>query len=349
LSTGSISSDNEFTPTWNNNMKNFRAFRIDQQDENITAGFTELSLDDLSAGEVVVKVSHSTINYKDALAATGKGRILRSYPLVGGIDLAGSVVSSEDARFSAGDPVLVNGCGLSETRDGGYAEYARVPADAVVPVPDGMSATQAMQIGTAGYTAALAVHRMEQNGQRPENGPVVVTGATGGVGSLAIDMLAGRGYEVVALTGKAGQAAYLKDIGASRILLRGQLDLGKRPMEKAEFAGAIDNLGGDFLTWLTRTMSYGGNIASIGLAAGFELHTTVMPFILRAVCLLGINSVDTPRDLRLAVWARIGSDLRPRHLDRIGGKTIGFDELPDAFQAYIDGTVTGRIVVDINN
>lgn len=330
-------------------MKKFRAFRIDQQDKNVTAGFTKLSLEDLSAGEVVIKVGHSTINYKDALAATGKGRILRSYPLVGGIDLAGSVVSSEDARFNEGDPVLVNGCGLSETRDGGYADYARVPADAVVPVPGGMSTAQAMQIGTAGYTAALAIHRMEQNGQRPENGPVVVTGATGGVGSLAIDMLAARGYEVVALTGKADQAAYLKDIGARRILLRGQLDLGKRPMEKAEWAGAIDNLGGEYLTWLTRTMSYGGNIASIGLAAGFELHTTVMPFILRAVCLLGINSVDTPRDLRLAVWARIGSDLHPQHLDRIGGKTIGFDDLPGAFQAHIDGTVTGRIVVDINN
>ncbi len=330
-------------------MKKFRAFRIDQQEKAIVAGFAEMSLDDLSPGEVVIKVSHSTINYKDALAATGKGRILRSYPLVGGIDLAGTVVSSDDARFRKGDKVLVNGCGLSETRDGGYAEYARVPAEAVVPIPDGMTTTQAMQIGTAGYTAALAVHRLEQNGQRPENGPVVVTGATGGVGSVAIDMLAGRGYEVVALTGKAQQSAYLKGIGASRILLRSELDLGKRPMETAQWAGAIDNLGGEYLAWLTRTMNYGGNIASIGLAAGFELHTTVMPFILRAVCLLGVNSVDTPRDLRLAVWKRIGSDLLPRHLDTIGNRTITFGELPGAFQAYIDGTVTGRIVVEIGN
>ncbi|MDH4315815.1 MAG: alcohol dehydrogenase catalytic domain-containing protein, partial [Gammaproteobacteria bacterium] len=195
-------------------MKKFRAFRIDQQAKSIVAGFADLSLDDLTAGDVVIKVSHSTINYKDALAATGKGKILRSFPLVGGIDLAGSVVSSTDRRFSKGDAVLVNGCGLSETRDGGYAEYARVPADAVVPIPEGMTAAQAMQIGTAGYTAALAIHRMEQNGQQPENGPVVVTGATGGVGSVAIDMLAGRGYEVVALTGKAEQSAYLKSIGA---------------------------------------------------------------------------------------------------------------------------------------
>ncbi|MDH5215728.1 MAG: oxidoreductase [Gammaproteobacteria bacterium] len=328
-------------------MKKFRAFRIDQQDKNIVAGFADLSLDDLSAGDVVIKVSHSTINYKDALAATGKGKILRSFPLVGGIDLAGSIVTSEDKRFSKGDAVLVNGCGLSETRDGGYAEYARVPADAVVPIPEGMTAAQAMQIGTAGYTAALAIHRMEQNGQQPENGPVVVTGATGGVGSVAIDMLAGRGYEVVALTGKAEQSAYLKSIGASRILLRDQVDLGKRPMEKAEWAGAIDNLGGDYLTWLTRTMNYGGNIASIGLAASFELNTTVLPFILRAVCLLGINSVDTPPVLRQAVWQRIGGDLRPRHLDTIGSRTISFDELAGAFEAYIDGTVTGRIVVEI--
>jgi NADPH2:quinone reductase len=328
-------------------MENFRAYRIDQQDDEIVAGFAELCIDDLSAGDVVIKVSHSTINYKDALAATGKGRILRKFPLVGGIDLAGTVVSSEDDRYAEGDPVLINGCGLSETCDGGYAEYARVSGDSVVPIPAGMTAVQAMQIGTAGYTAALAIHRMEQNNQAPANGPVVVTGATGGVGSIAVDMLEGLGYEVVAVTGKAEQADYLKSIGATEILIRDDIDLGKRPLEKAQFAGAIDNLGGDYLTWLTRTMKYGGNIASIGLAASHELNTTVLPFILRAVCLLGINSVDTPRDLRLRVWERIGTDLKPRHLDVIGSRTISFDELPDAFQAYIDGTVTGRTVVEI--
>jgi NADPH2:quinone reductase len=328
-------------------MDKFRAYRIDEQDGKVTAGFATLALDDLSEGDVVIKVSHSTINYKDALAATGKGRILRRYPLNGGIDLAGTVVSSEDADLQPGDAVLVNGCGLSETVDGGYSEYARVSSDSVVPVPEGMSAEQAMQIGTAGYTAALAVHRMEQNGQLPENGPVVVTGATGGVGSIAIDILAGRGYEVVAVTGKASEEDYLKNIGASSILLREDIDLGRRPMEKAQWAGAIDNLGGDYLTWLTRTMVYGGNIASIGLAASHELNTTVLPFILRAVCLLGINSVDTPRHLRLAVWGRIGADLQPQHLDTIGRRKIPFDDLPDAFQAYIDGTVTGRTVVEI--
>ena len=183
-------------------MDAFRAYRINEEDGTVTAGFTTMAVDDLTEGDVVIRVSHSTINYKDALAATGAGRILRRYPLNGGIDLAGTVISSEHPDLAPGTGVLVNGCGLSETRDGGYAEVARVPADAVVPLPDGISAAQAMQIGTAGFTAALAIHRMEQNGQLPEQGPVVVTGATGGVGSIAVDMLAGRGYEVVALTGK---------------------------------------------------------------------------------------------------------------------------------------------------
>ena len=328
-------------------MEKFRAFRIDDQEGTIVAGIEELTIDDLTAGNVVVKVSHSTINYKDALAATGAGRILRRYPLNGGIDLAGEVVSSEDADLQPGTAVLVNGCGLSETADGGYSEFARVDSESVVAIPEGMTAVEAMQIGTAGYTAALAIHRMEQNGQLPENGPVVVTGATGGVGSIAIDMLGGRGYEVVAVTGKAQEKDYLRGIGARQVLLRDDIDPGKRPMEKALWAGAIDNLGGDYLTWLTRTMGYGGNIASIGLAASPALSTTVLPFILRAVCLLGINSVETPRDLRLAVWSRIGGDLRPRHLNTIGSRSITLDELPGAFQAYIDGTVTGRVVVEI--
>ena len=328
-------------------MNKFRAYRIDEQDGQIVAGFQDLDIDDLTTGNVVVKVSHSTINFKDALAATGAGKILRRYPLNGGIDLAGTVLSSEDPAFETGPAVLVNGCGLSESVDGGYAEYARLDSNSLVPIPDGMTAFEAMQIGTAGYTAALAIHRMEQNNQRPENGPIAVTGATGGVGSIAIDMLDARGYEVTAVTGKADEAEYLHEIGAQHILVRDQIDFGKGPMEKAQWAGAIDNLGGDYLTWLTRTTDYGGNIASIGLAAGVGLKTTVLPFILRAVCLLGINSVDTPRELRLAVWGRIAGDLRPRHLDRIGHTTIPFEDLPGAFQAYIDGAVTGRVVVEI--
>ena len=329
-------------------MDKFRAYRIDEKDGVIVAGFHELGIDDLTEGNVVVRVSHSTINYKDALAATGTGKILRKYPLNGGIDLAGTVVSSEDADFQPGAKVLVNGCGLSETVDGGYAEYARVDSQSLVPIPEGISEAEAMQIGTAGYTAALAIHRMEQNNQKPEDGPIVVTGATGGVGSIAIDMLDARGYEAVAVTGKADEESYLREIGARRILIRDQIDFGKRPMEKAQWAGAIDSLGGEYLTWLIRTMNYGGNIASIGLASSPSFKATVLPFILRGVCLLGINSVETPRELRLAVWARIANDLKPRHLDRIGHSEIAFSDLPAAFRAYIEGSVTGRTVVRIS-
>ncbi len=328
-------------------MNTFRAFRIHEVDGRIESRFDLITLDDLGPGEVVIRVLWSDINYKDALAATGAGRILRRYPLVGGIDLAGEVVSSTDPRFATGQSVLVTGCGLSETHDGGYAEFARVAADWVIALPAGLDACDAMKLGTAGFTAALAIHRMEQNGQAPGNGPVVVTGATGGVGSLAIDMLAGRGYEVVAVSGKPEADEYLRGLGAARVLRRQDIDPGKRPMEKALWAGAIDNLGGDLLAWLTRTVDQWGNIASIGLAASAELKTTVMPFILRGVNLLGINSVYTPRDLRLAVWTRLADDLKPRHLDRICAKTVDFDSLPDQFDEYLKGRVTGRTVVKI--
>lgn len=328
-------------------MESFRAFRIHEESKKIVARFEQLKLDDLSPGDVVVRVTHSDINYKDALAATGAGKILRRYPLVGGIDFAGVVESSADSRYSPGDPVLVTGCALSETHDGGYAEYARVKGDWVIPMPPGLDAAAAMALGTAGFTAAYAIHRMEQNGQTPEGGPIVVTGASGGVGSIAIDMLAGRGYQVVAVSGKASSADYLKSLGAATILLRQQIDFGSRPLEAARFAGAIDNVGGEMLTWLTRTVDYWGNIASIGLVGSAELKTTVMPFILRGVSLLGINSSATLRPARLEVWKRIATDLRPRHLDRIVTRTISFDDLPGAFAAYLDGSVTGRTVVKI--
>jgi NADPH2:quinone reductase len=325
----------------------FRAYRIHQEGGRLAARLETIGLNDLAAGEVVVKVRYSTINYKDALAATGAGKILRRYPLVGGIDLAGEVVSSTHADFKQGQKVLVNGCGLSETHDGGYAEYARVAADWVVPIPAGLDEFQCMAIGTAGYTAALAIHRMEQNGQEPNDDPIVVTGATGGVGSVAIDMLAGRGYKVVAVTGKKSSTAYLEKLGAARVLLRDEINLGSRPLEEAQWGGAIDNLGGDVLTWLTRTTKFWGNIASIGLAASPELKTTVVPFILRGVNLLGINSVYTPRPLRLAVWQRLATDLKPRHLDVIVTRTVSLDELQQAFEPYVKGAVTGRAVVKI--
>lgn len=328
-------------------MKKFRAFQITETDHQIIGTLKNISMKDVNEGDVTIRVTHSTINYKDALAATGKGKILRRYPLIGGIDLAGVVEESLATNFKKGDRVLVNGCGLSETRDGGYAEYAKVNKDSIILIPNNMSAYQAMQLGTAGYTAALAINQMEQNGQTPANGPILVTGATGGVGSVAINMLSSKGYEVVALTGKTDKLEYLKNIGANQVLMRDDLDYGKRPLEKAVWGGAIDNLGGESLAWLMRTMQYGGNIACIGLAASHKLEATVMPLILRAVNLLGINSVDTPRELRMQVWERIGKDLFPKQLDIIAPNMISFDELPLAFDAFIEGTVTGRMVVKI--
>jgi NADPH2:quinone reductase len=328
-------------------MNSFRAFRIHQIDGRITSRIDTISLDDLSPGEVVVKVAYSDINYKDALAATGTGKILRRYPLVGGIDFSGEVVSSSDPQFKPGQKVLVTGCGLSETHDGGYAEYARVNGEWVIPIPSGLDTHAAMVLGTAGFTAALAIHRMEQNGQSPEQGEVLVNGATGGVGSIAINMLAGRGYDVVALTGKKESESYLKQLGAKRILLRGELQMGTKPLEAMQWAGAIDNLGGDVLAWLTRTIKDWGSIASIGMASSMELKTSVLPFILRSVNLLGINSVNVPRAPRLAVWQRIATDLKPRHLDVIGTRTVTLEELPNAFDGYMKGAVTGRTIVKL--
>ena len=329
-------------------MDSFKAYRIHQEDGRIVARFERMTLDQLTAGEVVIKVRFSSINYKDALAATGAGRILRKYPLNGGIDLSGEVASSTDARYTPGQQVLVTGCNLSETFDGGYAEYARVAGDSVIPLPGGISLLEAMALGTAGFTAALAIHRMEHNGLAPARGPVVVTGATGGVGSIAVDMLAGRGYAVTAVSGKPAADEFLRSLGAAQILRRQEIDFGKRPLEAAQWAGAIDNVGGEMLTWLTRTMDFWGSIASVGLAGSHELHTTVMPFILRGVNLLGINSSATRRDLRLEVWKRISTDLRPRHFDRLVTRTIGFDELPGAFADYLEGRVVGRTVVRIS-
>ncbi len=329
-------------------MNPFKAFRIHEREGKIVAGFEQLSLDALSAGDVVIRVQYSSINYKDALAATGAGKILRKYPLNGGIDLAGEVVSSEDARYNAGQKVLVTGCGHSETLDGGYAEYVRSKGDFVIPLPDGMSAFDAMALGTAGFTTGLAIQRMEQNGQKPSMGPIVVTGASGGVGSVAVDLFAKLGYEVVAVSGKPEADEFLKALGAAKILRRQDIDLGKRPLEAAQWGGAVDNVGGEILTWLTRTVDSWGNIASIGLAASHKLETTVMPFILRGVSLLGINSSAMPREQRVAIWKRLATDLKPRHLDRIVTQTIAFDELPDAFDAFVKGRIMGRTVVKIS-
>jgi NADPH2:quinone reductase len=327
--------------------KTFTAFRIHEIEKKIVARFEQLRLEDLMPGEVVVKVSHSSVNYKDALAATGRGKILRHFPLVGGIDLAGTVLSSSDKRYKKGQKVLVTGCGLGEDHDGGYAEYARVKGEWVIPIPKGFTPESTMAVGTAGFTAALAIEKLEHNGLTPKGKPVIVTGATGGVGSLAINMLAKRGYEVVAVTGKQESQDYLKQLGASSILLRTEIDYGSKPLERIQWQGAIDNVGGDMLTWLTRTTDWWGGIASIGLAGGHQLNTTVMPFILRGVNLLGINSMATPRKVRLKVWNRIASDLKPGKLKLIAHEHVPFDQLPLVFPKVLDGRHQGRIVVKV--
>ena len=328
-------------------MSPFRAYRINQIDGKIIAGFERIALDDLTAGEVVVKVLWSAINYKDALAATGRGKILRQFPLNGGIDLSGVVMRSDDRRYREGDEVLVCGCGLSETADGGYAEVARVHAEHIVPLPRGLDLREAMAIGTAGFTAALAVARMEQNGQTKDNGPVVVTGATGGVGSFAINILSTAGYEVVAFTGKKDRHDYLRQLGAGDFIDRHTIDMGSRPLEKAVWGGAVDNAGGDTLAWLTRTVKPWGNIAGIGLVDDHKLNTTVMPFILRSVSLLGINAMDMPVEMRDKIWARLGADLKPDQLAHIVTREVAFDDLPGAFDGYLDGSNWGRTVVKI--
>jgi acrylyl-CoA reductase (NADPH) len=328
-------------------MEQFDALRVVNEDGRAFGRMTQLTLDELNPGAVVVRVRYSDVNFKDALAVTGKGRIMRRFPLVAGIDLAGEVASSEDERFKAGDEVVITGYGLGEEFDGGYARYARVSGDWLVPLPEGLSLQAAMAIGTAGFTAAMAVQRLEDNGLQPGDGPVAVPGATGGVGSVAVDLLAGRGYEVTAISGKADADDYLRMLGATNILRRQELELGTKPLEKGLWAGAVDPVGGELLAWLTRTTNPLGSIASCGLAGGHELHTTVMPFILRGVNLLGINSVNWPMDKRRALWQRLTGDMRPRHLDDIT-RVIAFDELMDAFEPFMAGTVRGRTVVRID-
>lgn len=330
-------------------MQPFPAFRIHLEENGSTrAGIEQLTLEDLSPGEVVVEVAYSAVNYKDALAGTGRGRILRRSPLVGGIDAVGQVVSSETPEFAVGQTVVVAGCGLSETRDGGYSKYLRVQGGCVAALPEGLTPFEAAALGTAGFTAALAIQRMEENHQRPEMGPVLVSGASGGVGSLAVDLLAARGYEVHALTGKPETSGdWLRSLGAHAILDRHDLQLGTRPLEKAVWGGAVDNVGGEVLSWMTRTVCPHGNIAAIGLAGGVELNTTVMPFILRGVSLLGINSVDCPTDLRRRVWERLGDDLRPRHLQEIVSETAALEDLPGVFERMMSATIQGRVVVRV--
>jgi acrylyl-CoA reductase (NADPH) len=325
-------------------MRTFRAFRVFDDSGKVQGKTVETTLDELSDGGVVIRAAYSSVNYKDAMAATGAGTIIRRFPIVAGIDVSGTVESSADARFRAGDQVVVTGYDLGVAHDGGYAGYVRVPADWVVPVPPGLTTFDVMAIGTAGFTAALSVVQLEQNGLQPANGPVIVTGATGGVGSLGVQCLAARGYHVTALTGKESEHEYLRSIGATEVMPRSDVPLSTRPLLKAVWAGAIDPVGGEILAWLTRSMTYGGSIAASGLTGGVELHTTVIPFILRGVKLLGIDSVSCPMDLRREVWHRLATDMKPAKL-RATAKEIEMNDLPDAFATLLQGQARGRFVV----
>jgi acrylyl-CoA reductase (NADPH) len=327
-------------------MTTFRAFRVFDEGGKVQGRVVEATLDELSAGEVLVKTAYSSVNYKDALAATGAGKIIRRFPLIAGIDLSGTVEASSDSRIRAGDQVLAHGYDLGVSHDGGYAEYARVPAEWVVPLPPGLSALEAMAIGTAGFTAALSLVQLEHNGLKPSDGPVIVTGSTGGVGSFGVQCLSALGYDVTALTGKDAEHEYLRTIGAKEVLSRSGLQMGTRPLEKTTWAGAIDVVGGDTLAWLTRTMMYGGAIAASGLTGGTEIRTTVLPFILRGVKLLGIDSAMCPMDERRRVWQRLATDMKPTHLQVIAHE-IGLSELPAALATLVNGAAKGRFVVKL--
>ncbi|MDE2318052.1 MAG: oxidoreductase [Xanthomonadaceae bacterium] len=328
-------------------MTTFRAFRIHNDDQGYRAGIEAMDTESLTPGEVLVKVAYSSVNYKDALAGSGKGRILRRYPLNGGIDVAGRVVASTDPKFKEGDAVLCTGSGLSETRDGGYAEYARLDARWTIPLPDGLDLRESMILGTAGFTAALALLHMQDNGQTPALGPIAVTGASGGVGQLAIDIFSRAGYEVHAISGKADHFDHLKSLGAAECIDRHALAFSGKPMDSARFGGALDNVGGAMLAGLLPLIAPYGNLAICGNAGGIAFDSTVMPFIIRGVNLLGVASAGTARPMRERVWRHLASDWKPRHLARIATREAALDELPGVFERMLAGDSFGRTLVRV--
>lgn len=322
----------------------FRAFVATKTDDGFARGVTELSDDDLPRDGVLIDVEFSSVNYKDALASTADGKVARISPLIPGIDLAGTVARDHEG-MSAGTPVLAHGYDIGVARHGGFAGRACVPVDWVVPIPTGLDAFEAMVIGTAGYTAALSVIALQDFGIRPEDGQILVTGATGGVGSTAVNLLAGLGYEVVASTGKQSSHEYLRSLGAVDVIDRATLgeSLG-RPLDSTLWAGAVDCVGGVTLANVLAKIRYGGAVAASGLTGGAQIPTTVMPFILRGVSLLGIDSVQTPIDRRREVWGRLGAELKPNGLGSIG-TTIGLEDLDRVLTSILQGGVTGRHVV----
>jgi acrylyl-CoA reductase (NADPH) len=316
----------------------FRAYVAEKTDDRVQRGVRELSDDDLPDGDVTIRVAYSSVNYKDALATIPNGRVARISPLVPGVDLAGTVEGT-------GEEVIVHGYDLGVAHHGGFAERARVPADWVVPLPEGLTLENAMTLGTAGFTAALSVHQLEARGLTPGDGPVLVLGATGGVGSVAVGILAARSYDVTAATGKDAEHDFLRELGASDVIGRDEVTASSgRPLESERWAATIDPVGGPATAYALRTTRYGGGIALSGLTAGTKLDTTVMPFILRGVALLGIDSVLAPIELRREIWQRLADELRPRGLDVIGTE-IGLDELDGALDAILAGKARGRTVV----
>jgi acrylyl-CoA reductase (NADPH) len=324
-------------------VERFRAYRVEHREGDALRRVDEITEDDLSPGDVTIRVAWSSVNYKDALAVSPKGRVARISPLVPGIDMAGEVLSSEAPELSAGQPVLAHGYDLGVAHSGGFAELARVPAGWVVPLPDGLTLREAMEIGTAGYTAALSVLALEERGLRPGDGPVLVLGATGGVGSSAVSILARRGHEVWASTGKDARE-FLLGLGAREVLPRQETSAEGRPLESERWAGCVDPVGGASLAYALRTLRYGGAVASSGNTGGGELHTTVFPFILRGVALLGVDSAQTPIERRREVWRRLAEDLRPE-LPREATREVALDDLDDILDAALRGEGFGRTVV----
>lgn len=326
-------------------MTTFQALLLDKVNEQANLEVRPLNIDDLPQGEVTIKVAYSSVNFKDGLVAI-RNQMVKSYPIVPGIDLAGTVIDSIDKRFKIGDEVIVTSYELGVNHFGGFSEIARVPAEWVVPLPKDLSLREAMILGTAGFTAALSVQRLEENGLEPSKGPVLVAGSTGGVGSIAVNILARKGYEVVASTGKSHEKAYLKELGASQVIHRNEIvDHDQKPLRKGKWAAAIDPVGGKTLQYILSTLKYGGSVATSGLTGGIEVSTTVFPFILNGVNLLGIDSVNCPMNKRLAVWNLLSDEWKPTALNKEIVNEISLNELPNVLANILDGKVRGRTIV----
>jgi len=326
-------------------MEKFRAYKVFKEEKKLHGEFVDIEKPEIDKGEVLIRATWSGVNYKDALGATGAGAILKKFPLIPGIDVAGEIVASAGSHYKQGDKVLVTGCGLGEIADGGFSELVKVPEDWVIKLPENLSEKKSMIFGTAGFTAALCLHRMELNGQDPSKGPIVVTGASGGVGSFAVSMFASKGYEVIAVTGKQSRSDFIKSLGATEVISPDDLDLGVRPLEKARYGGVVDNVGGELLGGLLRHIELWGNVASVGVAGGAPFDATVFPMILRGVSLLGISSANCPMELRRIIWDRLSNDLMPESIEKIVANEVSLSEIEPVFHEMLERKTVGRTLV----